>query len=200
MKSTIDKKTAKSIAKTVDKVSDNPNKTGLLGFILKSAAAAVLIPPLFALAGFFIFVPYLNLAGAVLIVPISCALLFRLFSKKLRAEPLAARALTGAASLICAWIFVCVLAGVLTGIHGSEPVEMYDISGNEPLDVLELYADHWKDIGTETLGYLYSPVRLFEDLAAWNSGGWLTLAVAGFMAQLGLPQFLVRRRRIDHGA
>jgi hypothetical protein len=179
---------------------------GILRFIIKSLIVAVFVPALLAFAGFIIFAPWLTLAGAVLVVPLTCALLFRLFSKKLNASPVVTRVLTGLVSLVCAIIFICVMAGTMSGLYFEwetewEPPEEMHL---EPLEVLlgedyiELMdaVEHIGGIYMNSFRYLYSPVYLFEDLAAWNSKGWLTLALAAFIAQIGMPQLLVRRRRV----
>ena len=179
--------------------NDSP---GVLGFIIKSLAVAVIVPALVAFAGFLIFLPWLNLAGAIIVVPFICSLFFWLFSRKLRVSVELARVLTGIVSLVCAWVFVCVLAGSLFALYGWEPMEidyldldvLEVLTGNEN-EVLEI-AKHIGGVYYESLRYTYSPVRLLEDLAAWDGeGGWLILALSGVLVQIGLPQLFVRRRR-----
>ena len=176
--------------------------SGALGFFLKSLAVAVIVPALVAFAGFLIFVPWLNLAGALIVIPFICSLFFWLFSKRLTVGVEITRVLTGVVSLVCAWVFVCVLAGSLMSLYGWEPLELEDLdlevmevlTGDED-EVLEI-AKHIGGVYYESLRYTYSPVRLLEDLAAWDGeGGWLIIALSGVLVQVGLPQLFVRRRR-----
>jgi hypothetical protein len=171
---------------------DNPHeKSGIPGFIVKGAVVSVLIPAIFAAAGFLMFIPYLNLAAGVLLVPLICALCYRGFSGKVKVRVEIIRVLTGVFSLLCAWVFLCVMTGVLSGVYGWEPLEIVDMLYEEPMDILM----RWQAIGTNALVYFYSPGILFEDIAAWNEEGWLNIATAGFVVQAGLPQLLVKRRR-----
>jgi hypothetical protein len=176
------------VKKAVEKSTE---KTGIPGFLLKGLAVSVFIPAVISAAGFLSYIPYLNLAGAVLAVPLACALLYRVFSNKLRVGVPFTRVLTGFLSLICAWVFLCVMTGTLSGVYGWEPLTRAEMLDFELTDILE----RWEAICINSLVYLYSPARLFEDLAAWNSEGWLTLAAAGFISQTALPQLLVKRRR-----
>jgi len=178
--------------KNIDKPLDQlAKKTGILPFILKGLPVSILFPAIIAPAGFIFLVPYLNLAGAIFLVPLVIALFYRGFSNKLYVDEIFTRALTGLLSLISAWFFACVLAGTLSGVYGWEPMIMEELREFEPVEILE----NWAAIYKNSFIYLYSPVRLFEDLAAWNENGWLTLALAGVFAQIGLPQFLVKKRR-----
>jgi len=184
------------------KTDQSYEPSGILSFLIKGVILSIFLPAILTFAGFLVFVPWLNLAAAILVTPLSCALFYRLFSGGLTTEETPARLLTALVSLIASWIFLCVLAGTLSGVYGFEPEpttfmrHLYE----EPMEFIGDLDETWKDILQNIAVYLYSPVVLFEDLAAWNEDGWHILALAGCIAQLVIPQFLVKRRRIvDNG-
>jgi hypothetical protein len=179
--------------------------SGIAPFLIKGTALSIFLPAIFTFAGFLIFVPWLNLAAAVLVTPLFCALFYRLFSGGLNTEQPTTRLLTALVSFIGMWIFLCALAGTLSGLYGFEPESVHELRFlYEPAEVLEAWTE-WEHFSNDILKnfviYLISPIVLFEDLAAWNEEGWLILATAGCIAQMTIPQFLVKRRRIaDNGA
>ncbi|MCL1807230.1 MAG: hypothetical protein FWG31_05970 [Oscillospiraceae bacterium] len=165
------------------------DKTGALFFGLTGAAVSVFVPILFAAAGFLAFAPWLNIASAVVLTPAALTVLYWVFSKKTRMQVMFSRCLTAAMSALGAYLYICMMTGMLSGIFGAIPLESIDMREYELTEVLS---------GVPTglangIAYLVSPGTLWQDVTAWVDGGWPLIAAAALFAQIGLPQLFIRR-------
>jgi len=162
--------------------------SGALLFLLTSLALSAAVAALFAVAGFLAFIPYGNLASAVLLAPAVCILLYTVLLKKTRLGPLPARVLTGISSLAGAYVYICVIMGALSGIFGQFPVETEIMRETEMME----YLHRIMVILGNAFQYMSYPGLLWQDFAAWNSEGWPMIAAAAFTAQTVLPQIFFR--------
>jgi hypothetical protein len=164
--------------------------TGALFFSLSGFAASVSVAALFSVAGFLLFIPFLNLAAAILFCPLAFILIYKPLLRKTRLQPIPARVITAFVSGAGAYVFICVMTGTLSAIFGQAPIE------NEYLrDAgLTLYLFNINIILGNGAHYLFFPARLWQDLAAWHEGGWTMLAASALTAQIILPQVFIERR------
>ena len=172
------------------KKDKHKERSGALFFLLTGIAVSAVVPSLFAFAGFLYCIPYLNIASAALISPLVCTLLCRIFSKKLRVAPLAARVLTAIPSVLGAYIFVCVLTGTLSGVFGALPLETELMNDVEMMEYI-------KRAGTvfgNAANYFLSPGLLWQDIAARGETMWAMIAAAALIAHFGLPQMFIRKQ------
>lgn len=174
----------------------NREKTGALFFVLTGAAVSAAVAALFAFAGFFIFIPYLNLASAAILVPAVCVPVYKALLGKTNLTALPARALTGFVSLAGAYIHICVITGVLSGVFGSIPAEAEDMNYTGIME----YIRHAGVVFTNAAFYLANPKFLWQDLIAWGEGGWPMTAASALTAQAVLPQIFIERKGYYHGA
>jgi len=165
-------------------------RTGALFFLLTGIPVSVVVPALLAAAGFLVFIPYLNLASAVLLTPAVCILLYKLLFRKTKMELLPARLLTAGMSLLGAYVYICVLAGTLSGVFGSEPVEMEDMRDTEIMEYVERAPVTFRNAANRFL----APGLLWQDVTAWDEEGWAMIAAAAAAAQMGIPQLFIRKR------
>ncbi|MDR0324987.1 MAG: hypothetical protein LBI19_02685 [Oscillospiraceae bacterium] len=177
--------------KKKDKQKDkHREKTGALFFLLAGTAVSVTVSALFAFAGFLYFIPYLSLSSAVLLTPVVCTVLYSLFLKKTRLEVLPARVLAAFASLLGAYVYICVMSGVLSGVFGAFPVEVTYMRDTE----LMTFITDAPVILRNTANYVLSPGMLWQDIAAWSREGWHILMAAAILTQVGLPQLFITKR------
>ena len=174
----------------MNKKDKHREKSGALFFLLTGIPVSVVIPALFAAAGFLLFIPYLNLASALLLTPAVCILLFKLLFRKTAMGTPQARVLIGVASLLGAYVYICVMAGVLSGVFGSVPVEMEDMLDIEVMEYIERAPVIFRNAANRFL----APGLLWQDVTAWNEEGWALIAAAALFAQIGLPQLFIRQR------
>jgi succinate dehydrogenase hydrophobic anchor subunit len=174
------------------KKDKNREKTGALGFLIKGIAACAFVSVVFAVAGFFFFIPYLNIAAAVVLTPTCTTVFLRFFHKSTRMEDLSTRLVTAVITLPCAYLHICVMTGTLSGIFGKTPVEAVDMR----YTVVMEYIEQWSVILRNAVFYISTPAQLMQDLAAWGIEGWFVIALAAIGAQIGIPQFFIHRRSL----
>ncbi|MDR0294312.1 MAG: hypothetical protein LBH95_09215 [Oscillospiraceae bacterium] len=165
-------------------------RSGMSFFRLTGTVVSAAVPALFAVAGFFFYIPYLNLASAVLFTPLVCALLYKLLFMRTRMGVPSARVATAVVSALGAYVHVCVLTGVLSGIFGAWPVGTAVMAETELMEYI-------KGAGTifgDAAHYFLTPGLLWQDLAARGEAGWAMIAAGGVIAQIGIPQLFIRRR------
>jgi hypothetical protein len=88
-----------------------------------------------------------------------------------------------------AYIYICVMAGTLTGAFGLLPMEHEEMNEYAIMDIL----GQARAVLNNTFWYLVYPRLLWQDISAWNAGGWLTLAAAGMLVQVSVPQIFIKR-------
>jgi hypothetical protein len=165
----------------------NREKTGALSYFLSGTVLCALASALLAVAGFFFFIPYLNIASAVILAPAACIFIRGFLIKRTKLELFPARVLTAGISLAGAYVYVCVVTGVLSAVYGQFPIEAEDLRYTELLE----YFRHARPIFTNASIYFAAPRLLWQDLTAWSDGGWPMVAASGVFAQTFLPQIFI---------
>jgi hypothetical protein len=163
--------------------------SGAFFFLLTGLALSAVIAVPLAVAGFFLYAPFLNLASAVLLVPVFYVLLYKSLRKKTRFGAPVARVLTFIVSAAGAYVFICVTTGVLSGVFGAEPV---DSEYMRETGIMEYIDSITTVLGNAAL-YISFPQLLWQDLAAWGSEGWTVIAAAAFFSQVTLPQIFIKK-------
>lgn len=162
-------------------------KSGFLFFLLTGAVVSVIVPALFAAAGFLYMIPYLNIAGAVLLSPVFCLLLYKLLLKKTHMGILPVRVLTGLISALGGYVFICVLTGVLSGLFGALPVEIAEMREMEIMEIILSL----KTAYLNAAGYFAAPGLLWQDAAARGEMMWGVISAATLFIHIGLPQLFI---------
>jgi hypothetical protein len=174
----------------------NIGKTGALFYAFAGLGVSIPIPAIFAYASFFAFVPWLNLATAVLLTPALLTFLYIVFAGRTRMEIVSTRVITAVVSLIGAWVYICVMTAVLSGVFGANTIDEEITNAIMRETKPEFYLSR---LGA-TLGfmshYAVSPYLLFQDITAWYREGWHTMALAALCLQIGLPQVFIRKRSV----
>lgn len=164
-----------------------PNR--IIVFALASLLTSSVLSAVLAVAGFLALLPYFVFLSAVLLTPFVNVFLYALYAGK-NLDPTVRRAVTGIVSALGAYMFVCFMMGVVSGVYGAVPLEMEEMQEFE----MGEYTGKLPAVFGNALAYFVSPGRLWQDVAARGERMWGLIAASAFFAQIGLPQLFIPAR------